>query len=63
MTIFTDGVCLQVPKAQGRDSEARIHDNQMDIVKLLVSHGADLKITDHSGEDALIFSLGVDKIY
>lgn len=39
---------MQVPSKQG-DSEAKIHDNQMSIVKLLVARGADLKMTDETG--------------
>ncbi len=34
---------------QNRENEGKIHDNQMSIVQLLVSHGADLKISDHTG--------------
>ena len=36
-------------RAGGEDAESAVHENQLDIVRLLVSHGADLNITDESG--------------
>ena len=44
----------QVP-GEKYDSEARIQDNQMDIVRLLVAHGADLNITDDSGTSPIAY--------
>ena len=36
-------------RAGGEDAERVVHENQLDIVRLLVAHGADLAITDESG--------------
>lgn len=36
-------------RAGGEDAERVVHENQLDIVRLLVSHGADLGITDEAG--------------
>ena len=40
--------CPQV-RAGGEDVDMAVQENQLDIVRLLVSHGADLNITDESG--------------
>ena len=40
---------LRQVRAGGEDAESAVHKNQLDIVQLLVSHGADLTITDESG--------------
>lgn len=37
-------------RAGGEDAESAVHENQLDIVRLLVSHGADLNIIDETGE-------------
>ena len=36
-------------RAGGEDAERVVHENQLDIVRLLVAHGADLSITDEAG--------------
>ena len=36
-------------RAGGEDAERVVHENQLDIVRLLVSHGADLGVTDEAG--------------
>ncbi len=41
-------------------TEERIQENQMDIVRLLVSHGADLDATDKSGASARDLALECD---
>ncbi len=42
--------CLvQVPR-EGHSSDEAIHENQMDIVRLLVAHGANLNAVDNNGE-------------
>lgn len=40
---------LSQVRAGGEDAERVVHENQLDIVRLLVSHGADLSITDEAG--------------
>lgn len=40
---------MQVPEDGHASSEAVIHEKQMDIVRLLVSHGADLNAVDNNG--------------
>ena len=41
-------------RAGGEDAESAVHENQLDIVRLLVSHGADLNIVDDAGEGILL---------
>lgn len=41
-------------RAGGEDAELAVHENQLDIVRLLVSHGADLNIIDDAGEGILL---------
>ena len=36
-------------RAGGEDADVAVQENQLDIVRLLVSHGADLNIEDESG--------------
>jgi hypothetical protein len=40
---------LSQVRAGGEDAERVVHENQLDIVRLLVAHGADLSITDEAG--------------
>ena len=40
---------LSQVRAGGEDAEIVVHENQLDIVRRLVAHGADRSITDESG--------------
>lgn len=50
---------LEVP-GEKHQSEATIGDNQMDIVRLLVAHSADLDIVDDSGATPRDLALQID---